>query len=200
VRQLLIIFYRNPELSKVKTRLASAIGDGYALAIYLKLAEHTRSVCGALDVGKVVCYSEYIDHEDAWSDSLYSKALQRGNDLGERMSNAFQDGFSKGYKQICIIGTDCLELSATEIKNAFRALSDHEVVVGPAVDGGYYLLGMNTLHDTLLKNKHWSTSTVLAETLAACDKLGVSVAELAPLRDIDTLDDLPKHWIPKDLR
>jgi uncharacterized protein len=200
VRRLLIIFYRNPELSKVKTRLASAIGDGYALAIYLKLAEHTRSVCSALDINKIIYYSEYVDHEDAWSDSIFTKALQQGSDLGERMSRAFQDGFSNGYGQICIIGTDCIEISTTEIKNAFNALSDHDVVIGPAVDGGYYLLGMKKLHDMLFKDKHWSTSTVLTETRATCKMLGVTLAELPTLRDVDTVDDLPPHWIPKDLR
>lgn len=196
MKNLLIIFYRNPELSRVKTRLASAVGDAHALAIYLKLAAHTREQTADLPIEKTVYYSEYIDLEDGWSNSSFSKARQHGNDLGERMYNAFSDGFAEGYNSICIVGTDCLELSASHILDGFHALLEHDVVIGPAADGGYYLLGMNQLQKALFFNKHWGTGSVGRDTLADCTKANLSIAELPTLNDIDTVDDLPGDWLP----
>lgn len=191
---LLIIFYRNPELGKVKTRLAASIGDAKAFSIYLLLSEHTIRITERLSVAKAVYYSDYIDLNDSWSNDTYQKYLQAGNTLGEKMENAFQTGFIKGYKSICIIGTDCLDLTPALINEAFRRLLTHDVVLGPAVDGGYYLLGMNYLHTSLFKNKKWSTNTVLAETIHDIKLLGLSCWELETLTDIDEEKDLPAHF------
>jgi rSAM/selenodomain-associated transferase 1 len=191
---LLIIFYRNPELGKVKTRLASTIGDSKAFSIYLLLAEHTRSIAENLGISKALYYSDYVDENDGWSNSKYQKYVQVGKDLGERMANAFQDGFKNGYKSICIIGTDCLELKAQVINEAFRRLLTHDIVIGPAHDGGYYLLGMNHLHTALFGNKTWSTNTVLTDTLHDVKLLGLSLWQLQTLCDIDEEKDLPAHF------
>jgi rSAM/selenodomain-associated transferase 1 len=191
---LLIIFYRNPELGKVKTRLAATIGDAKAFSIYLLLAEHTRSITEDLDISKALYYSEYIDQNDGWLNNKYKKHLQVGADLGERMANAFNDGFNNGYKSICIIGTDCFELRSSMITEAFRRLLTHDIVIGPAQDGGYYLLGMNHLHSTIFKNKVWSTNTVLTDTLHDIKLQGLSCWQLQPLRDVDEEKDLPAHF------
>lgn len=191
---LLIIFYRNPELGKVKTRLAASIGDAKAFSIYLLLAEHTRQITESYQVDKVVFYSDFIDHADSWSNRLYKKQLQDGFDLGERMENAFRYGFSEGYKSICIIGTDCFELTRNELTIAFRKLLTHDVVIGPAADGGYYLLGMNHLHPMLFRNKKWSSSFVCQETLSDTKLHGLSTWELAMLNDVDEEKDLPAHF------
>lgn len=192
---LLIIFYRNPELGKVKTRLAASIGDARAYSIYLLLANHTREVTHRFPCDKVVFYSDFVDEGDGWFNRTYKKQLQQGADLGERMENAFRYGFSLGYQSICIIGTDCLDLKETHLQQAFRKVLTHDVVIGPASDGGYYLLGMNRLHVSLFRNKPWSTSLVCQETLAETRLLGLTTWELAMLNDIDEERDLPAHFL-----
>jgi uncharacterized protein len=191
---LLIIFYKNPELGKVKTRLAATIGDAKAYAIYLLLSEHTRSITEKLAMSKALYYSDFIDHNDSWHNEKYQKHLQKGNDLGERMINAFRDGFKNGYQSISIIGTDCLELTPHIVKEGFRKLHTHDIVIGPAHDGGYYLLGMNYLHPALFQNKSWSTASVLIETLHDIKLLGLTHWQLDTLNDIDEEKDLPPHF------
>ena len=191
---LLIVFYRNPELGKVKTRLAATIGDAKAYSIYLLLSEHTRRVVDGLPQQKALYYSDYVDVDDAWANNSYQKLLQSGRDLGEKMENAFKAGFNSGYKSICIIGTDCLELTEKIVTEAFQTLLTYDVVIGPAVDGGYYLLGMNTLHPELFKNKAWGGETVLTDTLYDIRILGLTSFQLPLLNDIDRIEDLPPNF------
>jgi rSAM/selenodomain-associated transferase 1 len=195
---LLIIFYRNPELGKVKTRLAATLGDSSALAIYLFMVAHTKAITKSILPDKAVFYSHHIDTEDNWDNAVYQKHLQSGIDLGERMFNAFRNGFQSGYRSICIIGTDCLELTADSIKDAFAKLQSNDTVIGPARDGGYYLLGMNTNHTELFQNKLWSTSTVYASTLCDFNMLRLKFFELPVLTDVDEEKDLPEEL--KNLR
>jgi len=190
--KLLIIFYRNPELGKVKTRLAAAVGDEKALAIYLKLATHTREVALASDFDRVVYYSHHVDTEDNWQENSFHKKLQVGNDLGIRMYNAFENAFRDGYAHVCIIGTDCLELTSEILSAAFEQLKAHDAVIGPARDGGYYLLGMKQLHKDLFANKEWSTNTVAKRTIIDFQNLNLTYSKLATLSDIDREEDLPK--------
>ena len=190
--KLLIIFYRNPELGKVKTRLAAAVGDEKALAIYLKLATHTREVALASDFDRVVYYSHHVDTEDNWQENSFHKKLQVGNDLGIRMYNAFENAFRDGYAHVCIIGTDCLELTSEILSAAFEQLKAHDAVIGPARDGGYYLLGMKQLHKDLFANKEWSTDTVAERTIVDFQNLNLTYSQLPTLSDIDREEDLPK--------
>lgn len=192
---LLLIFYRNPELGKVKTRLAATIGNEKALSIYLKLAEHTQNITEGLKADKLVFYSHTIEKQDQWPDEIYQKAVQSGNDLGERMLNAFKYGVESGYKHICIIGTDCLELNQDIIQNAFNALAQHDVVLGPAKDGGYYLLGMKKVYSDFFNNKQWSTQTVAHDTLLDVLQLKASVRLLPLLSDVDVEEDLRGQWL-----
>ncbi|BFP40467.1 TIGR04282 family arsenosugar biosynthesis glycosyltransferase [Flavobacteriaceae bacterium GF1] len=162
---LLLIFTRNPELGKCKTRLAAKIGDKAALDIYNFLLQHTVAITRELKVDKWVCYSEEIWETDIWDNKHYGKELQKGADLGERMMNAFQEGFNKGYEKIIIIGSDLYNLSQADLENAFNLLEKHEFVIGPAEDGGFYLLGMRNLKKELFQNKDWGSDTVLRATL-----------------------------------
>jgi uncharacterized protein len=187
---LLIIFYRNPEIGKVKTRLAATLGDSAALAIYLYIAAHTKSITQHLPVDKAVYYSHYIDTEDNWQNTIYQKYLQTGADLGERMANAFTQGFQSGYRSICIIGTDCFELTSGIIDEAFVRLRIYDTVVGPARDGGYYLLGMNEYHPELFTNKLWSTNSVCDDTVQDFVALGLKYHKLPALTDVDEEKDL----------
>ena len=187
----MIIFYRNPELGKVKTRLAATLGDEKALAVYLLLAAHTKSIAEKTQVDKVLYYSDFIDREDNWSNELFDKQLQRGTDLGERMLNAFADGFSNGYESICIIGTDCFELNDEIISRAFKKIEKQDAVIGPTHDGGYYLLGMNNMLAGVFRNKQWSTDSVYAATTSDLNKLGQNYFQLERLTDVDEERDLP---------
>src|SRR5205809_861444 len=118
-KHALLIFAKNPEAGKVKTRLAASIGNDAALLIYLRLLDHTVSITEDLTVDKFVFYSNYIEEQDLWNSKLYSKQLQHAGDLGKRMENAFRYVFQKGYEKVIIIGTDCPDLNAEMIMNAF---------------------------------------------------------------------------------
>src|SRR5690606_26600997 len=135
-KQALIIFVRNPELGKCKTRLAATIGDKAALQVYEYLLQHTATICTDVEADKYVFYSETIKKADYWCTSIFKKRLQRGKDLGERMQHAFKELFDMDYKKVMIIGSDMLELNSEIVMGAFEKLDRHDVVIGPAVDGG----------------------------------------------------------------
>jgi hypothetical protein len=192
-KDLLLIFTRNPELGKVKTRLAATIGDEAALQIYEFLLDHTLEITRDLGVTKHVYYSETIWENDIWDASVYEKKLQAGNDLGARMKNAFESGFKEGFEKIVIIGSDIYDISSEDVQNAFSALNSHELVIGEAQDGGYYLLGMNRLYTGLFENKEWGTNTVFTDTVSEIEDR--SVFYLPIRNDIDVYEDLLDHEI-----
>jgi len=194
---LLIIFTKNPELGKVKTRLAKSIGNKAALDIYKFLLSHTVSVTKSLEVDKIVYYSEEIPDEDLWPSESFNKKVQSGRDLGEKMKNAFQETFNSGYRRVIIVGSDLLDLSRDDLEQAFLELKKNDVVIGPAEDGGYYLLGMKSLNSEVFKNKAWSTSSVLSDTLK--DLEGKKIKILETRNDIDEIQDLEKDSILKNI-
>lgn len=116
--------------------------------------------------------------------------MQQGDDLGERMQDAFQHLFNEGYSKVCIIGSDCYELNNNIIETAFKELDNADVVIGPVMDGGYYLLGCNKLIPEFFINKAWSTETVFADTLKDASALILSIQQLPVLNDIDDEKDL----------
>ncbi|GBF21401.1 MULTISPECIES: TIGR04282 family arsenosugar biosynthesis glycosyltransferase [Arenibacter] len=187
-KDLLIIFTRNPELGKCKTRLAATVGDGIALNIYKFLLDHTKNITQGLNFRKWVCYSDDIWENDIWDKSVYEKKVQSGNDLGERMYNAFKEGFNAGHERIIIIGSDMYDLNENDLLEAFQLLDQHDYVIGPAIDGGYYLLGMKVLSPNLFKDKTWGTDTVLKATLEDLKNKNYSL--LAPKNDIDYFEDI----------
>ena len=192
--RLLMIFVRNPELHRVKTRLAQDVGAKNALRVYEHLLAYTRDITASLTVPKAVYYADFIPDSDLWEDALYEKRLQTGADLGARMDNAFGEGFDAGFRNIVIIGSDSAELTQSIIEEAFLQLETHDFVIGPAVDGGYYLLGMKTRQPSIFAGKQWSTSTVCRDTIASIQKLAMTYCLLPELRDVDTVDDLSKLW------
>ena len=193
-KNAILLFTKNPELGKVKTRLAKTIGNERALEIYKKLLTHTQSIASPIDADKFVFYSDNINNDDQWSAADYYKKLQFNGDLGQRMAAAFQEAFSLGYQSVCIIGSDCYELTSTIISEAFSKLADHDVVIGPTYDGGYYLLGMKLLYKPLFLNKSWSTDSVFSDTINDFDTLSLTSYRLIKLSDVDEEKDLPKHW------
>jgi len=190
-KNLVLIFTRNPELGKVKTRLAKTIGNEKALDIYKILLNKTKETTQRLNCDKAVYYSVKIRENDIWNTETYQKHQQIGNDLGIRMLNAFAKGFEAGYEKIIIIGSDLFDLTPKHINDAFNKLTNHDVVIGPAEDGGYYLLGMKKLHKTIFKNKNWGTESVRKDTLQ--DLKNNTTYLLETLNDIDVYEDLKKH-------
>ncbi|MDX5337718.1 MAG: TIGR04282 family arsenosugar biosynthesis glycosyltransferase [Cyclobacteriaceae bacterium] len=191
----LLIFQKNPELGKVKTRLGATIGDERALQIYHQLIEITLSAAIKTPFDILVFYSSFVP-QDAPSSLIIGK-VQNGKDLGQKMKNAFHEVFSSGYQKALIIGTDCPEISESILSQAAQELDKHDLVIGPAEDGGYYLLGMNTLQMELFEGIEWSTESVLELTLAKAEKIGLRVSLLERLNDIDTEEDLRKLILKK---
>lgn len=185
----LIIFAKNPIPGKVKTRLAATIGVDEALSVYKRLLLHTHSITEGIDCCKLVYYSGYTEKNDCWS-SGYEQEVQQGADLGERMMSAFDDVFKTGTTKAVIIGTDCPGLKTTIIQEAFDKLQVYDVVIGPAADGGYYLLGTKKLYRQFFSNIQWSTDTVLKATVALCKQLKLHYYLLPVLNDIDEEKDL----------
>ena len=187
---LLMVFVKNPELGKVKTRLAKTLGDQKALDVYKSLLQHTRLVAAGVNADKAVFYHEHVEETDLWSDPDFIKCLQRGDHLGEKMLNAFELSFHEEYQQVVIIGSDCFEINAGIIDYAFKALRTNDVVLGPASDGGYYLLGMKRLHKSLFHNKRWSGKDVLLDTVIDLKTEGLTYELLDTLSDVDVATDL----------
>lgn len=188
--KLLIIFVKNPEIGKVKTRLAKSLGEEAALAVYLKLLTHTQHVVEGLDCDKAVYYSKYIDTEDNWDNKHYQKHLQKGADLGERMAHAISTALAIGYDSVCLIGTDIYEITTGVINHAFSELEKNDVVIGPAKDGGYYLIGMNRPYPQIFNLKQWSTSNVYSKTIELIEQAHLAYGQTKMLNDIDVLEDL----------
>lgn len=190
-KSLLLIFTKNPIPGKCKTRLAKDVGDEIALDIYRFLLHHTESVSRQVKADRWVYYSDAIVEDDLWDGHYYTKMLQKGADLGSKMHHAFEDGFGQGYQKIVIIGSDLYDLKSDDIDAAFEALNTNDIVLGPAEDGGYYLLGMKKPHPTIFADKEWGTNTVLETTLDSLQ--GEKWVLLDVKNDIDTLEDIRHH-------
>lgn len=189
--RLLIIFAKNPEKGQVKTRLAETVGDEVALQIYRKLLGYTLSVVDSVDAEKQVWYSRFIPEENRGNTEEFTKKLQRGYDLGERMHNAFSNAFDDGYRKVVIIGSDCAELTSGLISESYQRLEENDLVIGPSEDGGYYLLGMNKFYGYLFDDIPWSTPEVLPRTLHLAEKSNLNIYLLPELNDVDN----EKDWL-----
>ncbi|PKA98883.1 hypothetical protein B0O79_2577 [Flavobacteriaceae bacterium MAR_2009_75] len=187
-KNLLLIFTRNPQLGKCKTRLAATVGNQTALDIYKFLLNHTINITKNLNVAKQVWYSEEVWEDDIWDGKVYDKKLQKGDDLGTRMGNAFQEGFAQGFERIIIIGSDMFDLNQKDLEKAFKKLHDNDYVVGPADDGGYYLLGMTNYKNELFTEKSWGQDTVLQDTLTNLKNEKCHILDTR--NDVDLYDDI----------
>lgn len=192
MKDKVIIFIKNLTLGKVKTRLAASIGDESTLKIYSNLVEHTLSILLPIDVEKICYLSENIDHELPLIPENFLIKKQQGVLLGERMANAIEMEFNIFTKKIILIGTDCPEINQTIILKAFDELDHHDVVIGPAIDGGFYLIGLKKYHNSIFKNIIWSTNSVLLKTIENCQEASLSYYLLPPLSDLDDINDLEK--------
>jgi len=159
-----IVFIRKPEIGKVKTRLAADVGDQEALNIYISLQRHTDLVASQADAACYLFYAGEVVQQDEWSNERYTKLLQEGDDLGERLINAFDLVLSR-HKHVVVIGSDCAQLRTSHINQGLASLAENDVVIGPTYDGGYYLLGINNMHAQFFTDMPWSTEEVAEITI-----------------------------------
>lgn len=192
-KQLLMVFTKNPELGKCKTRLASTIGDEAALNVYEQLLDYTADFASKVNADKYVYYSKDIQNNDRWNESVFHKRHQVEGNLGVKMATAFKENFDSGFEKIIIIGSDCAEINEEDIHHAFKALDESEVVIGPAIDGGYYLLGMRSFIPSLFQDKSWSTPDLINETISTLKKQQISFSLLKEKSDIDFEEDMERE-------
>ena len=196
----IIIFVRYPLKGQVKTRLAKTTSSEFALGFYKLCAENLiRKIKKVPSVNRIVFYSNKNEKTEIinWLGSKLLFAPQDGDDLGSRMKNAFEKVFSAGSQKVIIVGTDIPDLSKKIIVEAFELLHSNDFVIGPAKDGGYYLLGMKKMHTELFEEIKYSTATVLSETLLKAKELNLTYELLTELKDIDTEEDLV-NWLNHD--
>ncbi|MEM7572380.1 MAG: TIGR04282 family arsenosugar biosynthesis glycosyltransferase [Bacteroidota bacterium] len=186
----LLIFVKNPVAGKTKTRLAQDVGNEMALAMYGQMMDYTRrQTLQLIGVNRILLYSETVPETDMWSTGGFKRGVQHGDDLGARMEKAFQDAFATGAERVIIIGSDCPGITSDLLVTAFAALHKTDVVLGPAIDGGYYLLGMRRLVPELFREMEWSTESVAELTRQRVADQELSLTELPVLSDVDYLED-----------
>jgi uncharacterized protein len=195
MKSCLIIFAKMPLLGKVKTRLAQDLPKGVVLIFYKRLLKHVLSLAK-----EVRCDGRYlfltgsesgIDFFHPYRQD-YKFRRQNGRNLGQRMMSAFTYAHRQGFNRMVIIGADCPELRRNDINRAFKKLVDYDIVLGPACDGGYYLIGLSHPESKLFTKIAWSSETVLKQTITRARKLKKRVFLLRQIRDIDTISDLRK--------
>jgi rSAM/selenodomain-associated transferase 1 len=187
-------------VGRVKTRLAAAAGDAAALRIYTRLAERTIAEVREFAGDGVAVRVHYApadagDAVRAWLGDGPEYLPQADGDLGVRMKDAFARAFAGGAERVVIVGSDLPEVSASLLHRAFDLLDAHPAVMGPARDGGYYLLGLRGMIGGIFDGIAWSTPRVLEATLERLRAARVQPAMLEVLCDVDTVDDLPPGWL-----
>ena len=193
-----MIMAKRPSLGRVKTRLAASIGDGLALSLYEKMLSKTLHTASLSPYQVIISATGTGNYEFPSSVTLNE---QVEGDLGLRMATAFQHSFEQ-FPSIptVMIGTDCFELSLNGIEEAFKQLEQKDVVLGPSEDGGYYLIGMKTVHTEVFKEMQWSVDSVMEETRKRLHSAKLTFREVATLNDIDTLEDLKKSALYEEVK
>lgn len=193
----LIIFIKNPRKGFVKTRLANTIGDEKALAVYIQLLEKCQLETSKVAVNRYLYYSEEVEENDMWNKSEFQKRAQITGDLGERIVSAIEGVYKEAKAPLIIMGGDCYDLTTQIIEQAFEELQKNDLVIGPANDGGYYLLGINQPDSNLFEGIDWSTDRVFQQTIDKAKYKKMSYTILEELIDLDTFEDLEKSGFPK---
>jgi uncharacterized protein len=190
-RELLIIFVKAPRPGHVKTRIAEVIGPQPAADAYLALVGILIGNLRTLPNVEVRYTPDDAFLEiPQWLQPTWKTAPQGQGDLGERLVKACRDGFKHGAERVVVIGSDAPEILREDIEAAWSALNDHDVVLGPAEDGGYWLIGLKSEQPALFEGIAWSTSSVCEETVKRAESNGLKVHLLRKLSDIDTIEDL----------
>jgi rSAM/selenodomain-associated transferase 1 len=201
----LIVFTRYPEVGKTKTRLIPALGAEGAATLQRQMTEFTlkqveqwvdlhgndlegdRSPAPSVEIR--FAGGDRTLMQD-WLGSRWLYQPQATGDLGVRMRQALQFAFEQGSKRAVTIGIDCPQLDSATLAQAFQALQNHDLVLGPATDGGYYLIGLRSLVPELFRGIDWGTDQVFQQTVAVAEAKGLAIATLTPLTDVDRPEDL----------
>ena len=202
MRQKLIVFLRYPTAGKAKTRLIPELGEKGAAALAQELAVRSLGVAEALAAEEGTDISIWYtgcDESQArdFAPRKHSYHEQCGADLGSRMSAAFEAAFDAGYDEVALIGTDCPELDEEILQDAFDALATSDVALGPATDGGYYVIALRAPAPGLFEGITWGSAKVFQATVKAAETLALSVETLPVLWDVDRPEDLVDYELYK---
>jgi rSAM/selenodomain-associated transferase 1 len=192
----LIIFTRYPQPGKTKTRLIPALGVEGAANLQRQMTEFTLSKVKKFQKSAAISFEVRFVGGDLqlmqdWLGTELNYQLQGNGDLGKRMENSFLSAFNKGAQEVVIIGIDCPGVNAQVLAEAFEKIQNCDLLLGPAVDGGYYLIGLKRAIGELFINIDWGTAKVLQQTVDIAEHLNLSVASLRTLADVDRPEDLP---------
>jgi rSAM/selenodomain-associated transferase 1 len=186
----LIIFVKTPRLGTVKTRLAGKLGKQGALSAYKKLVKQlVKNLQGLKEVQLRYAPDDGLTEIESWLQPGWTAAPQGEGDLGERLNLAFESAFSEGFTKVVIIGSDCPYVAQNDIEEAWETLQKKDVVLGPAQDGGYWLIGLRKNQPLLFRGIPWSTDQVLAQTLQRAKSQELSISLLQILEDIDRVEE-----------
>ena len=201
-QSVIVLFTRYPQAGKVKTRLIKHLGPQGAADLHSRMTKQViNQLQPVLEAGSVQLQVYYCggskQETRTWLGSDIHLARQQGNDLGERMQYTFEQTWQQGTKKVLLIGSDCPRMNPSIITSGLKYLQQHDLVLGPASDGGYYLIGLPARlkknkqdYDGLFQNIDWGTDQVLAQTLIRAHKNNLSFALLPQLHDIDRPEDL----------
>ncbi len=203
MRDTLLIFAKRPIPGLVKTRLTGSLTREEAAELYRCMLLDTLAKTGSLvDMDSFIFYEPSADAAPYFREIAGEMAIipQEGKDLGERMANAFEEAFARGYAKAAIIGTDSPDLPVSFITLAFEKMDDADVdvVCGPSEDGGYYLVAMKRLRGEFFRGIPWSSGEVLRESLSRAAEAGIAVSLLPPWHDVDTIEDLQRPELLDD--
>ncbi|NEP63888.1 MAG: glycosyltransferase [Symploca sp. SIO2G7] len=194
-KERLIVFTRYPEPGKTKTRMMPILGAEGAAMLQRKLTENTllrvKELAAYRPLSIEVHFTGGTEQQmQAWLGSDWSYQPQVEGDLGERMASAFATSFAAGITRVVTIGIDCPDLKASLLEQAFETLKIYDLVLGPAEDGGYYLIGLKRMIGELFVGISWGTSQVRQQTVEIANQLNLKTAFLPLLKDIDRPEDL----------
>lgn len=191
---LLVIFAREPVPGLVKTRLAKDVGIAAAAALYDLMLRHV--VKSVISTQYDIVIYKTPESGGACFEEMVPGAVVRDQpegDVGEKMSGVFKTEFARGYRKVCLIGTDCPGITSSGILRAFELLGNFELVLGPSCDGGYHLVGLSVFHPELFTGIVWGTDEVLSVTLGIARSLGIEYSCLAVRVDIDEIAGLERY-------
>ena len=186
------LFLKAPVLGTVKTRLAKSLGEASALLAYRRMVEFLLGRIGKNGSIHIHYAAESLDPMMVWLGKDYRYIAQLGDGLGARLTNGMETEFANGANKLIFLGGDCPFVDQETIEKSFIALDSNDVVIGPAVDGGYYLIGMNQNRPELFEGIHWGSETVFAETVKICRSKGLSHWILPEMSDVDDLENWKK--------
>ena len=189
-REQLIVFVKAPRPGTVKTRIARTAGAERACAIYRDMVATVLQKFASIRGAQLrFAPDDALEEIKPWLRDDWITAPQGAGNLGERLQRAFADSFADGAERVVIVGSDCPEVKSGDVRTAWKELKSHDLVIGPAIDGGYWLIGLRALRPELFRAITWSSDQVLAQTLAQAKLIGLSVQLLRILSDIDTEED-----------